>query len=883
MPLVAAAVAGVAAWCSIGAIGLTGPSTANRVALAAPLWLLVALPLAAAVLAWAARLTPRMALPLFFSIILILPWVPGRIPAAFLIWTGPVTLIVWLAIGVSLIAVHRVNLRSLTEPARASRLAAVLACVLFVASAWLMSDLMPTGDEPHYLVITQSLLMDRDLQIENNHARGDYLHYFPGQLKPDYLRRGLNGRIYSIHSPGLPALLAPVYGWFGYPGVVFFLCLLATAGSLLLWRACYALTSSAAAAWFGWAGGTLSAPFFLHAFAVYPDAVGATLLMFAAGPLVRDGPISERRWMAIGAALAFLPWLHARFAVIAVAAGLCLLLRLIAPAGLQPGTTGVISVVPAFRRARSAAVFLIIPLISAAGWFSYFRMIWGTFSPTAPYGDYTQSALANIPTGLSGLIVDQQFGVMANAPIYGFCLVGLAAMGRRRPRLALEIAFIACVYLLVAASYYVWWGGRSAPARFAVPMLPLLVAPGAWLWQNTRSTATRAIGMVALFLTLVQTAVMAVARGGRLAFNDRDGVSLALEWWSPLVNLPRGFPSLFQATWSDALLQTLPITLGVLGAWGVLRALEQRSSPAGNRIAAPASLAIAGMLAVSALWRWNDVAGVTPLSSRQDLLRHYDERIRPFAFVWSTYRATSPAQLLPQLSIVTALRRPPAPGAPLLVVPDLPAGRYRLMLTDRARASGTATLLIGRTSQPIRTWNLERQLSGPDAEFDLPVDVGAVLISGDADATRTARQLAMQALMVRPRNARVASSSALRAAKYGNFYAYFLDDRGYMEPAGFWVAGDATSEVVAQTAHTVSSLKVFVRNAPVPNTLHIEAGDWKTDLDLGPRQEQIVDVPLPSGASAVRLLFRTDAGFIPALVEEGSSDYRNLGVWVEFR
>jgi hypothetical protein len=158
-----------------------------------------------------------------------------------------------------------------------------------------------------------------------------------------------------------------------------------------------------------------------------------------------------------------------------------------------------------------------------------------------------------------------------------------------------------------------------------------------------------------------------------------------------------------------------------------------------------------------------------------------------------------------------------------------------------------------------------------------------VLISGDAEATRTARQLAMQALMLRPRHARIASGSALQAAKYGNLTAYFLDDRGYMEPAGFWVAGDATSEVVVETTHSDNTLKMFVRNAPVPNTLHIEAADWKTDLDLGPREEQILDVPLASGASAVRLLFRTDAGFIPALVEDGSTDYRNLGTWVEFR
>jgi hypothetical protein len=49
--------------------------------------------------------------------------------------------------------------------------------IAFGAVAWRMTDtpLFPGGDEPHYLVITQSLL--RDSRFENretNHRREDY-------------------------------------------------------------------------------------------------------------------------------------------------------------------------------------------------------------------------------------------------------------------------------------------------------------------------------------------------------------------------------------------------------------------------------------------------------------------------------------------------------------------------------------------------------------------------------------------------------------------------------------------------------------------------------------------------------------------------------------
>ena len=120
--------------------------------------------------------------------------------------------------------------------------------------------------------------------------------------------------------PGSRSSSRPPSRLFGYPGVVVFLSLIAAAGSWLLWRASFQLTGSAAAAWFAWAAGALTVPFFFQAFSVYPDGLGATLVLFAALPLVEEG-VSKRRWIAVGAALAWLPWLHTRFAIISALLG----------------------------------------------------------------------------------------------------------------------------------------------------------------------------------------------------------------------------------------------------------------------------------------------------------------------------------------------------------------------------------------------------------------------------------------------------------------------------------------------------------------------------------------------------------------------------------
>src|SRR5262249_52214864 len=108
-----------------------------------------------------------------------LPWLPDRVPvlrglggpARDVLWIA----VVWLVGGRALAGLHW------HQFAAHAQLAVFLASVaIFGAVAWRMTTTVqyPSGDEPHYLVITQSLLLDHDFKIENNHRRGDYRKYF---------------------------------------------------------------------------------------------------------------------------------------------------------------------------------------------------------------------------------------------------------------------------------------------------------------------------------------------------------------------------------------------------------------------------------------------------------------------------------------------------------------------------------------------------------------------------------------------------------------------------------------------------------------------------------------------------------------------------------
>src|SRR4029078_1205608 len=133
------------------------------------------------------------------------------------------------------------------------------------------SGLFPGGDEPHYLVITQSLLHDGDFQIENNHQREEYHTYYNGTLQPDYLARDVKGQIYSVHPVGLPILAVPAFAIGGYAGVMAMLVLMAAAAATLLWRGGRQITGSASSATCGWAAAALTPPFLFNSFTVYPE------------------------------------------------------------------------------------------------------------------------------------------------------------------------------------------------------------------------------------------------------------------------------------------------------------------------------------------------------------------------------------------------------------------------------------------------------------------------------------------------------------------------------------------------------------------------------------------------------------------------------------
>ena len=79
---------------------------------------------------------------------------------------------------------------------------------------------------------------------------------------------------------------------------------------------------------------------------------------------------------------------------------------------------------------------------------------------------------------MPGLLFDQQFGLLPNAPVYLCAILGFWTLLRRRLAVALPLLLIIVPYALAVAMYAMWWAGYSSPARFLVPITLPLAMPG---------------------------------------------------------------------------------------------------------------------------------------------------------------------------------------------------------------------------------------------------------------------------------------------------------------------------------------------------------------------------------------------------------------------
>jgi hypothetical protein len=426
--------------------------------------------------------------------------------------------------------------------------AALVALIVYGLTIPAMLRTPIDGDEPFYLLMTESLVHDRDLDLANQYAalersasgRTD-LRPFPDDPK------GPNGEQYSRHEPFLALVLIPGYLLGGLHGAIATIALFGVllVRSTIRWMEDEGIPDGAARAVFPLFA--FGPPVLFYATRIWPEVPAAFFFVEALRGMRNE---RMKRWLPAVLALVLL---KLRFVLVVIG--------IVASSVLRAGRAST-------RYAFLAIAIVLVPL--GVMWF-----LTGSATSVHSWGEVLPAPGPRYVTGFMGLLSDGMGGIPFQAPFY---LLGLVAILRWRsmPRGFRMGILAAALYVLYLLPRPEWHGGWAPPLRYLVFLMPVLALGAASLWDRVSG------GVVAIVSAwTIGLVIHGIAYPWRL-FHEANGENAVGEWLSTLyhADFSRLFPSFIrmnEAAWIGAIAVILLLVIGPQAS----RLLGQRRPAAG--------------------------------------------------------------------------------------------------------------------------------------------------------------------------------------------------------------------------------------------------------------------------------------------------------------
>jgi hypothetical protein len=376
-----------------------------------------------------------------------------------------------------------------------------------------------SGDEPHYLVMINSLLLDGDLDLANNYAAvhngaseagrwfsgwplDHHTVWFEGTTRREWravyedqppnwdqdseghpvprLRVGQSVPVAghtetSTHPPGLALLLAPLLLPFRNTALVEPLAIacsaLATIIAMLVFRN------------------------LIRSYAATPAAELITAVTFLATPIWHYArSLFTEPYLLLFAIVAYSTTLRGRSPFLAgVMIGLGLLMK---PTFILLGLP-LLALYVVARNGRAALLFALPMAASLAATIGYDAVMLG--SPWRAVQEWRQGSL---PVGAWKMLFSPTKGLLISAPATVVALAAWPRFFRTHRRDATVLMAAILLNYVFFASYAVWWGGSGYSVRYMVPVLPLvfvsLVSFADGTWPRSRVLRGTAVALCVL-------------------------------------------------------------------------------------------------------------------------------------------------------------------------------------------------------------------------------------------------------------------------------------------------------------------------------------------------------------------------------------------------
>lgn len=370
-----------------------------------------------------------------------------------------------------------------------------------------------SGDEPHYLVMTHSIINDHDLNLANDYSRRTYLSYYGDTLDPHVALTELHNstKQYSIHQPGLAFLLLPVVEFgnqlppallmVGVSVLLLYLTFIWVEKQLKNYHIALLTTFVLATsiAFLGLSG------------YIFPDLITG-LLLVSCLLLICPEPTS---WSLLGIGLiaGVSAWFHAK--------NLGIFLPFV-----------IISLIDTWKAKESLIkiAYLLIPYIVLVGLFEVFLYRWyGSFSPTHIYAGQSKFFAVSPLLIVSALLFDAGKGLLTLNPVFFLLIAGLPIWRKTNQSQFNRIIICLLPALLLLATFNEWEAGWSPASRYVTPLLPALAPAIGFLLIKSKDVISKTLQWCVLAGQLVLTLVFVLAKVGWTVVGQRNSLYVSIQ------------------------------------------------------------------------------------------------------------------------------------------------------------------------------------------------------------------------------------------------------------------------------------------------------------------------------------------------------------------
>lgn len=358
-----------------------------------------------------------------------------------------------------------------------------------------------SGDEGHYLIMSYSMLHDKDLEVANNYKNADYRDWYP----PPHLTAHMfafEGKNYPLHQPGLSVMILPFFALAKQPGVVTFLAFLTALSMLNLKRILeyflepkFALITTLVVG--------LSAPIITYSALIYPEVMVVFLMSCIFRIILYPKFILNiKNALLLIVLLGLLPPQHIKFGLL-----IAMILLYIT--------------VQQWKKVsfKNLVIFNILAGIASASYLGWMYNFYGQdlAGPMRAMSGGNSFKAEYIFSGLLGSLIDRENGIFIFSPLYVYIFIGFHFFYKNFTKLSIPekitrifIGGMVLIQTVFVTSYPHLLGGQNPAGRYFLPIIPAIAIILGFSFQNLwKLKIQRVIMIIFAIYTIIISAVVA--------------------------------------------------------------------------------------------------------------------------------------------------------------------------------------------------------------------------------------------------------------------------------------------------------------------------------------------------------------------------------------